>query len=48
MTEPPPAAKEDEARTLRERLMALGAEQGFDEAQVQAAVKGKTGRRWTP
>ena len=31
-------------RTLRKRLVELGAGQGFEEAQVRTAVKNKTGQ----
>jgi len=43
---PVPANSRDEssARTLRTRLVELGAAQGFDEAQVRAAVQRRTGR----
>ena len=43
---PVPASSRDEssARTLRTRLVELGAAQGFDETQVRAAVQRRTGR----
>ena len=43
---PAPANQGDETyvRTLRKRLVELGAGQGFEEAQVRAAVKNKTGQ----
>ncbi len=40
----PSAGPVDEVPALREQLLALGAAQGFDAAQVAAAVKGKTGK----
>ena len=43
-TQETPADTADEALALRERILALGATQGFDAAQVEAAVKGKTGK----
>lgn len=42
--EAPSTTQEDETPALREQLLALGAAQGFDAAQVAAAVKGKTGK----
>ena len=42
--ETPATAQDDETPALRERLLAVGAAQGFDPAQVAAAVKGKTGK----
>ena len=35
---------ESQEETLRERLMELCVKQGFDEAQVQAAVQKQTGK----
>ena len=43
-TQETPADPADETSALRERILALGAAQGFDAAQVEAAVKGKTGK----
>ena len=36
--------EETDARTLRKGLVDLGVEQGFDEKQLHAAVKGRTGK----
>ena len=36
--------EETDAPSLKKKLIALGVEQGFDEEQLHAAVKGRTGK----